>query len=38
MQDKAQESYQQAQIALKDDAKALDQLAIIAAQSGIATN
>ena len=38
MQDKAQESYQQAQIALKDDAKALDQLSIIAAQSGIATN
>ncbi|OSQ39380.1 c-type cytochrome biogenesis protein CcmI [Thalassospira mesophila] len=37
MKDKAQESYQQAQTALKDDKTALDQLAVIAGQAGIAT-
>jgi len=38
MKDKAQQSYQQAQEALKDNPQALNQLAAIAGQAGIATN
>jgi cytochrome c-type biogenesis protein CcmH len=38
MKDKAQQSYQQAQEALKDNPQALNQLATIAGQAGIATN
>ncbi|AUG51578.1 c-type cytochrome biogenesis protein CcmI [Thalassospira marina] len=38
MKDKAQESYQQAQTALKDDKPALAQLAALADQVGLATN